>query len=265
MIVTGKSATLTLLDNANNKKQHVYTINNEAYSAEKAPKVQPTGKTKTLSVGTLREAVMTYSVEQGGSQYVIIEPDAVSEQKNAAAYRKIRMVCEDLGNQIPVSNGTVAWNFKNVKNLPVGSYKFTFTFVQQENDHFKAVAKPVAVTLKTVKPKQPKCPFKLENSYEMDSRAGAQAPLKAAGNYQSVQYLGLLGKNVNKLENKFQEYFTLKDGSIALKDDLTAEKLAAAKASASDCTGYVTYCVVYENKGEIYTWTDTAQITVTLK
>lgn len=63
MIVTGKSATLTLLDNANNKKQHVYTINNEEYSAEKAPKVQPAGKTKTLSVGTLREAVMTYSVE----------------------------------------------------------------------------------------------------------------------------------------------------------------------------------------------------------
>lgn len=105
----------------------------------------------------------------------------------------------------------------------------------------------------------------MEKSCEISLQPGAQAPLKATGNFQSVQYLGLLGKNANRLENRFQENFTLKDDNIALKENLTLEQIAAAIASVSDCMGYVKYRVTYEVGGETYTWTDMAQTTVILK
>lgn len=260
IVVTDKSAVLTLQDKTNKTKQS-YTITNTAYSTEKGLKVSvKKGTDKALAVGDLNAETghdMTYSLTGNASysgKYVIVEPDAVSEQKNASAYYALQTACSSNNMRIgaPIAIGadnTVKLTFKNTASIPTGSYKLTFTVGKVENNIFTAEIKPVTITLKATNPKNAKVSYALSaKKYTLPAQPGASAELVGKGkNFESVTFT-LLGQNKNGLENKFMQYFELKDGNkLTLKADLTAEQIASAKANKEDCIGYVKATITYKD------------------
>ena len=267
IIVTKDVATLTLQDKAN-KVNKTYTLTNESYSAEKAPKIKVAN---TLRAEDIVAQDITFTLPAGydcTDKVVIVETDTVTKQKKVAAYTKLEDGCDTFGTLITVEDEKFTLSFEGSK-IPKESYKLTVTVGAIDNEgKFVAIAKPVNVTLKCAVPKAVKGSFTPTASYKIDAVPGASVELTGKGKeIKSYNFTRMYNMNIKGKENAFLSYFALEGNKLVLRNDLTDEDIAyiTSKAGKNDLSGYVTYTATYGDDGYGNPYTKTATVKITVK
>lgn len=270
VLVSKDKATITLTDKVN-KVSKKYIVSNTNYSKGKAPAVKIKKNTsKNIVCGVLPDRSLEYQITSKNysctDKYVMIETEAVSAAKKTADYAAFAAACDKIGVYTPVSDGSLKLNFTNT-NIPIGSYKLTMTFGTMTDGKFSSDAKPVNVTVKVVKAKVTKGSYKAASTYK-NVQAVSGNIISLTGkekNVHSITYTNVMGANVKGAENKFLEYFRLEDNKLIIREDLTAEQLAALKNSKTDNSGYLTYTVEFGDNGYGVPYTETKTVKITVK
>lgn len=250
IIVTGKSAVVTLTDNFGKKKN--YTVTNDTYSPQKPTSVKVSG---TLISGTDKEQILTLKLPDGYNtegKRIVVEMNKKSAMKLTDNYELIAAACHEIGK------GAENNNFKQLHfsgiNLPEGSYKMDVTIGSIQNGIFVAEMKPVTITIKVSKPKVVKGSYKLNKKVKMSLKPGSNIEISGTGKNSKVLNINSIqASNYNRNSNRFLEFFELDSTSskLVLKSGLSQEQLEfiASREGAVHRIGYVTYTYEHGDDG----------------
>jgi len=284
LVVTGKTATVTLADKTEKKRpSKIYTITNTDYTTVKAPKASlkyfnnnDSLTATSMAFGPLANRKVEVTLKNASSyKYVRLEAD--STVTGNKAYETLLNAIEE--KTIAVSNGKFTIKFDG-SDIPAGSYKLKLALSNADGDSFKAETGLIGITLKVAKPKAVKGSFKPIASYTLKQSDGYKTAVTYTAkklledeNGKERYELKLLNANIKGKENEFLKYFELKMTEtgpvLKLKENITEEQIAVLKTKAQkdNLTGYIAYTAVCgdDGYGNPYTITGAVKIKVKLK
>ena len=253
--------------------EKTYTLTNASFASAKAPKVNiPNAVANSFEEQMITGRITNLQDVDITDKYIQIDLDytAALNAKNAEGYMRLEDACQASLNTYQKLNADGSFNLymeEGRRPLIAGSYKLKVTVgTVNEQGVFIPDTKTGSATLKVVAPKVVKGSFSPTLKYTISARDTREVELTGKGkNFANVTFSNLQSANVRGAENKFREYFELKDNKLSLKDDLTAEEIAEIKKD--DLTAYVDYDVDLGSDAYGYPKHEsrTVKITITLK